>query len=97
MGMVVSYSQKASITEAIDQTFDGKHPCPMCKAIKSASAEGKEKSEKQKPSSSSKLDPGLVWQGVAFIFDSSSPRISSANTDAPARLAEPPKPRPRLA
>jgi hypothetical protein len=33
MGMVVAYSEHATIKEAIVQTFDGKHPCGLCKAI----------------------------------------------------------------
>ena len=33
LGMVVSYSQNATLTEAFQKTFDGKHPCPLCKQI----------------------------------------------------------------
>jgi hypothetical protein len=33
VGMVVSYSQDATIGEALGKTFNGKHPCPLCKAI----------------------------------------------------------------
>jgi hypothetical protein len=33
MGMVVAYSQDASFTEALVKTFDGKHPCSLCKEI----------------------------------------------------------------
>ncbi len=32
-GMIVNYSRDAEISEAIEMTFDGEHPCPMCKAI----------------------------------------------------------------
>ena len=41
-GMIVSYSEKAPLKTALAETFDGKHPCPLCKAI----AAGK-KSEKK--------------------------------------------------
>lgn len=45
MGMVVSYSQNSNLTEALVKTFDGKHPCALCKEI----ARGK-RSEKKSES-----------------------------------------------
>ena len=42
-GMIVSYSQKAPLKTALAETFDGKHPCCLCKAIAAA-----KKSEKKK-------------------------------------------------
>lgn len=40
--MLISRSIAASVSEAIETTFDGQHPCPMCSAI----ADGKQ-SEQQ--------------------------------------------------
>lgn len=34
--MVKDFSKTGSLTEAVSKTFDGKHPCPMCKKIASA-------------------------------------------------------------
>ena len=31
--MLVAYSQQADFATALEQTFDGAHPCPMCKKI----------------------------------------------------------------
>jgi hypothetical protein len=31
--MLVEYSQRASVAKAIAQTFDGQHPCALCKQI----------------------------------------------------------------
>jgi hypothetical protein len=42
VGMVVSYSQDAPLREALAKTFDGKHPCPLCKEI----AKGKQSEKK---------------------------------------------------
>ena len=42
MGMVVSYSHDAPLREALVKTFDGQHPCNLCKQI----SDGK-KSEKK--------------------------------------------------
>src|SRR5439155_26981924 len=41
-GMIVSYSQGAALGEAVVKTFDGQHPCTLCKQI----AKGK-RSEKR--------------------------------------------------
>ncbi|MGB8169892.1 MAG: hypothetical protein WCF18_20485 [Chthoniobacteraceae bacterium] len=32
-GMIVDYSRSAGITVAMGQTFDGKHPCELCRTI----------------------------------------------------------------
>jgi hypothetical protein len=33
VSMVVTYSQESPLKEAVAKTFDGKHPCPLCKEI----------------------------------------------------------------
>ena len=35
--MVVDYSQRASLGQAVAETFDGEHPCEMCRKIQKAS------------------------------------------------------------
>lgn len=35
-GMVISYSQEATLSQAVSETFDGKHPCALCKRIAEA-------------------------------------------------------------
>jgi hypothetical protein len=32
-GMVVQYGQQAGLITGLCQSFDGEHPCPVCKAI----------------------------------------------------------------
>jgi hypothetical protein len=40
VGMAVSYSLEAgSVSSGLSKTFDGEHPCPLCKAVKKASQE----------------------------------------------------------
>lgn len=47
-GMLVRYAQDASLSEAVEKTFDGEHPCCMCKAIeKGKQAERKLPTQKQ--------------------------------------------------
>lgn len=43
-GMAITYSQGTSLEDGLVKTFDGKHPCNLCKAI----AEGKKSEKKQK-------------------------------------------------
>lgn len=43
-GMIVSYSRDATFAEAISKTFDGLHPCKLCKLV-----QNKKHSEKDHP------------------------------------------------
>jgi len=38
-GMLVSYSQQAGLAQAVKMTFDGQHPCRLCRAIEESRAE----------------------------------------------------------
>ena len=92
--MVISYSQNAPLSEALVKTFDGKHPCKLCKNI----AESK-RSEKQ---SDSDLDlkkfefsfaPSVfIFQAPAFldnprpINDSAAPLARTPPVPPPKRL-----------
>ena len=44
--MIVERSQTGSLTEAIQTTFDGRHPCKLCKIVRTGQAAEK-KSESQ--------------------------------------------------
>ena len=39
--MLLSYSRTGSVASAIEKTFDGRHPCPLCKAIGKGEQGGK--------------------------------------------------------
>jgi len=43
VNMVRDYSQNASLSQAVAKTFDGNHPCPLCRFIQ------KEKSAQNSP------------------------------------------------
>lgn len=96
-GMVVSYSRDATFSEAVSRTFDGEHPCPMCKVIKQGQAEERGQPQKAQVKPGTKMDLGLVWQWVVFDFSCDCNRIPSPNAEASVRAYEPPKPRPRTA
>ena len=95
--MIVRYAQDAPLSQAIANTFDGQHPCPLCHAVQ----EGRQQEEKQRPLLGLELRselavPPATLQAVA---------LSTTSLELPAlRLTPwrsvsypPPKPRPRPA
>lgn len=41
--MIVDFSRDASLVEAVGKTFDGEHPCSLCKAVASGQEEERER------------------------------------------------------
>ena len=65
MGMVVQYSRGSTVSEAIQKTFDGNHPCKLCKIVR----EGKKSERKQDSNTPSKqLDPCVQFETLSFVF-----------------------------
>lgn len=94
-GMMINYSHNSSFKEAVARTFDGKHPCPVCKAIQKGRAE-EQKRAPQQINSDSNLDFAVVWQSAEFIFASRHEPVPARDSRAPTRYEAPPKPHPRL-
>ena len=42
IGMTLSFSQSAPLEEALKKTFDGEHPCALCKAVQKGKQSEKE-------------------------------------------------------
>lgn len=56
-GMLYTYSQQAGFTRAVSMTFDGDHPCALCKGIQKSRNEQQPESPKiPAPSDELKLD-----------------------------------------
>jgi hypothetical protein len=94
-GMIVAYSAEAGLREGVSRTFDGQHPCPLCKAIQKGRAEEKQQSQNT-PKAGGKLDPAEAWAPLELDFWQPAEPPPS---DFPVWLArrEPPaRPRPRL-
>src|ERR1035438_7892946 len=74
--MLVDNLTTNSFFVALQRTFDGKHPCPLCKAI----AEGK-KSEKKSDTVVSLKKFEALSQSVAFDLSqtASFPRVEAPN------------------
>lgn len=41
--MILSFSDKGSLEEAVGKTFDGEHPCELCKLVKETKREEEKK------------------------------------------------------
>ena len=41
--MLVDFSSQSSISEAVGKTFDGEHPCALCKVVKKSKSEEEKK------------------------------------------------------
>ena len=94
VGMAISYSQdSSSFAEALAKTFDGKHPCKLCKFV----AEGKKSEKKhQVQFKIPKLDL-LSAPPATFVFTPPKPDHSNSPVSVALDHTEaPPTPPPRL-
>ena len=63
IGMVIRYSHGAPLKEGLAKTFDGKHPCSLCKEI----AKGKQSQEKSEFAPTAKKFE-FVYSAASFVF-----------------------------
>ena len=92
--MLVNYSQGATLGEAWAKTFDGKHPCNLCKVVR----DGKKSERKHELLKVEvKFDFSYV-AGTAWLFPPRPcPQFIPADSSALARLDAPLTPPPRSA
>jgi len=86
MTMVAGYSQTAPLKEALVKTFDGEHPCPICKFVD----KGKKSEQKQDTQKLlTKLDFVLasttagLFPPVSEAFHFTPPPSAGARSDIP--------------
>lgn len=70
--MLVDFSSQSSISEAVGKTFDGEHPCALCKVVKKSKSE-----EEKKPLLKSEMKMEVILpapvrvpfpRGTAVVF-----------------------------
>ena len=90
--MLANNLRSDSLTEAVSKTFDGEHPCPLCKAIAAA-----KKSEKKSATvvSSLKMEFPLVAEVVSLFPPAQFELLPLQNFPADLFSAQPPVPPPR--
>ena len=95
-GMIVEYSRHAPLQTALEETFDGKHPCPMCRMI----AAGRHASQSQQPQIQSAVVPdadALFAKTFVFAGDPlAAPVIATVGAFHAVRSDPPPVPPPRI-
>jgi len=81
-GMLVSYSlEKGSVAQAVSETFDGAHPCPLCKLAKTT--EGAPADEKQAPKADGKLKLHLIADAApAILISGPQPPVYPVRAEA---------------
>ncbi len=102
LGMAVTYSvETGSVSSGLSKTFDGEHPCPLCKAVKKGSQE--ERDPAAPSGSSGKSLAGSKAEMCSFesirLFPPAATRLAVVRQDlkATARTNAPDGPPPRLA
>jgi hypothetical protein len=91
--MVASYAQTAPLKTALVKTFNGEHPCSLCKFV----ATGKNSEKKQETHKLlTKLDFFLTPTRVAIYPPSPVPPQSEPAFPVDSRGEAPPTPPPRL-
>lgn len=92
VGMFANNARQGSLTEALEKTFDGNHPCGLCKVV----AAGKKAEQKETiVKVEAKLDFWL--EPVSALLDAPPPAgqpVIRAETFSP-RVESPPTPPPR--
>jgi hypothetical protein len=90
--MLANNLQSGSFHDAVTKTFDGQHPCPICRAI-AAAKKSEKKSEAVSPILKIEFPPGAV----KFTFISPEPvsAFSLAEISAASSFQKPPLPPPR--
>ncbi len=92
-GMLYDYSREATLTEAVQKTFDGRHPCKLCRTIESAQKQHRVYDAAQPvPVIEGVLEP-LLAVAAPFCVFVVYPRVEEA---AEPLGHTPPSPPPRL-
>jgi hypothetical protein len=94
IGMMITYSQEAPLTEALSKTFDGKHPCSLCKRIEK---ERKTQHKSDRQFECKKLDLVNVGGVIVLTPPSRFQKLGFGNDWAPQSSQTPPVPPPRVA
>jgi hypothetical protein len=92
VGMIVDFSCQSSLQEAVTKTFDGKHPCPLCKLVRAG------KSSESKPALPQTLVKYDLFadRSASFDFPPAAQIPSPRQFSEAQRCESPPLPPPRL-
>jgi hypothetical protein len=94
-GMLWTYSSTGSLVTAVEKTFDGQHPCDLCKTI------SKGRSEEERAPAQALVQVAKIDAVLAVEFVISEPGFATVfwlpvEGSGVLRLESPPVPPPRL-
>jgi len=90
--MLANNLRTQSVSEAVSKTFDGEHPCPLCKAI-ATGKKSEKKSERVSPTM--KMECPLVANRFDLISPKSFLTFTRLELSADSSCSRPPVPPPR--
>jgi hypothetical protein len=90
--MLADNLQSAPLQEALTKTFDGKHPCCLCKAI---AARKESERKKEVAAQMQKIEFPPAGENFALIVPSQFQLVPQANNFADPLAQKPPTPPPR--
>lgn len=93
-GMLISFSRDGSLIEAMSKTFDGEHPCPLCKAVEDGQKQDQGKSA---DAPKKKLEAVLVLRTVVVAPASVAMEFVPLKQQGERRTMTPPWIPPRAA
>ncbi len=87
-GMLVRYAQSYGVETGLAMTFDGKHPCQICKKV----VNGKSKEEHSSRTEGSQDEFGLFFLAEGSLLPPllASPETPSLDRTGPATRTDPP-------
>lgn len=97
VGMAVTYSVEKGVVKGLSETFDGEHPCAMCKLVNEGVKSEQTPADGQTPPAKTKeLKLTLALVSVpAFVFSSETPQgWSTVSSTASVRHERPVTPPP---
>ena len=97
VGMVVAYSKGATIGEALEKTFDGAHPCPLCKMVEAGAKHDDGKSKQAQSAKIKKLDLMLASAEPLVVPAPDAPEYLPLMQRPVSKEYSPPVPPPRAA
>jgi hypothetical protein len=91
--MLIDYSKRAPLCQAITQTFDGAHPCSLCHTV-NAGKNSEKKSDLQSPAA--KIDMICVSRTASMLRSFVSVEYAARDFSFDELGQSPPVPPPRL-
>lgn len=65
--MLIDYTRQGDLVSGIQNTFDGEHPCEMCKAIRKAKSQTEESQAGAIRSPGSLRMDAIPWAGLSYV------------------------------